>query len=64
MHTDEDEKSPWPIVCSCKESWSQAEWEELPLIGTYDAGSEGKMELRTCVCGANLCFAGTAQAVT
>lgn len=60
MPPDEDEtpKRLWPVVCRCGETWSEDEWAELPLIGTYDAGSEGKLELRTCVCGANLSLSG------
>lgn len=49
-----EEGSTWPLVCSCGERWSETEWEELPLVGTYDAGTEGRFELRHCVCGATL----------
>jgi hypothetical protein len=49
-----DEKKQWPMICKCGESWSESEWKELPLVGTYDAGKDGWMELRTCVCGATL----------
>ncbi|MCA9588550.1 MAG: hypothetical protein KC657_24705 [Myxococcales bacterium] len=44
----------WPKVCRCGETWSRAEWSELTPIGRYLAGSEGWMELRSCVCGATL----------
>lgn len=44
----------WPIACKCGESWTELEWKELPLVGVYDAGQDGKWELRTCVCGATL----------
>ena len=50
----EEAPKTWPLVCKCGESWTEAEWAELPPIGTYDAGSEGKLELRKCVCGATL----------
>ena len=43
------------VVCTkCGETWSETEWIELPLVGVYDQGTEGKIELRTCVCGATL----------
>jgi hypothetical protein len=44
----------FPITCKCGETWSQEEWKELPLVGKYDAQSDGWIELRTCVCGATL----------
>ena len=44
----------WPKRCNCGEEWTAEEWEELPTDGRYFAGSEGWMELRTCVCGARL----------
>lgn len=44
----------WPIACKCGETWTESEWQELPLVGIYDAGPDGKWELRTCVCGATL----------
>jgi hypothetical protein len=47
-------KSPWPRACRCGEIWSRTEWPELPPIGRYLAGSDGWIELRTCVCGATL----------
>ena len=45
---------PWPKACGCGEIWSRAEWPELTPIGRYDAGSDGWIELRSCVCGASL----------
>ncbi|HEX4513321.1 MAG TPA: hypothetical protein VH054_07285 [Polyangiaceae bacterium] len=55
----------WPKRCNCGEEWSAEEWEELPSDGRYFAGSEGWMELRTCVCGARLTVASSApDAVT
>lgn len=42
------------IVCTCGEKWTESQWHELPPVGTYDAGRDGKFELRTCVCGATL----------
>ena len=33
------------------------EWPELPPIGRYDAGSDGWIEVRTCVCGRSLATA-------
>ncbi len=44
----------WPKICRCGETWSRSEWPELPPIGRYLAGSEGWIELRTCVCNATL----------
>lgn len=46
--------SRWPVVCACGERWSDSEWRELPSVGVYDAGRDGKWDLRTCVCGATL----------
>lgn len=46
--------SAWPKACRCGETWSRAEWSELPAVGRYLAGSEGWLELRSCVCGATL----------
>lgn len=48
---------PWPKTCRCGEVWSRSEWPELPPIGRYCAGSDGWIELRTCVCGATLLVA-------
>lgn len=53
----EPEKPRWPKVCRCGEIWSRSEWPELPPIGRYLAGSEGWIELRTCVCNATLVVA-------
>ena len=44
----------WPRTCGCGESWTEQQWGELPSDGRYHAGSEGWLELRTCVCGARL----------
>jgi hypothetical protein len=44
----------WPKSCRCGEVWSRTEWPELPPIGRYLAGTDGWIELRTCVCGSNL----------
>ena len=49
-----EERAIWPKSCRCGESWTEAEWAELPSDGRYFAGSEGWLELRTCVCGARL----------
>lgn len=45
---------PWPKTCPCGEVWARTEWPELPPIGRYDAGSDGWIEVRTCVCGRSL----------
>lgn len=50
----EPAKPPWPKMCGCGEVWSRTEWPELPPIGRYLAGSDGWIELRTCVCGVTL----------
>lgn len=50
----EPETPRWPKICRCGEAWSRTEWPELPPIGRYLAGSEGWLELRTCVCNATL----------
>jgi hypothetical protein len=50
---------PWPKACRCGEVWSQSEWPELPPIGRYQAGADGWLELRTCVCGASLVVAAS-----
>jgi hypothetical protein len=56
--TPPSEASPkWPKACRCGEVWSRTEWPELPPIGRYLAGSEGWLELRTCVCAATLAVA-------
>lgn len=47
-------KPAWPKTCRCGEVWSRTEWPELPPIGRYLAGSDGWIELRTCVCGGTL----------
>lgn len=47
-------KLRWPKECRCGELWSRSEWPELPPIGRYLAGTDGWIELRACVCGANL----------
>ena len=47
-------KPRWPKACGCGEVWSRTEWPELPPIGRYLAGTDGWIELRTCVCGATL----------
>ena len=47
-------KPRWPKQCGCGEVWSRAEWPELPPIGRYLAGTDGWIELRTCVCGSSL----------
>ena len=52
-------KPPWPKSCRCGEVWSRSEWPELPPIGRYLAGSDGWIELRTCVCGATLVVAAS-----
>jgi hypothetical protein len=39
--------------------WSRDEWPELPPIGRYLAGSDGWIELRTCVCGSTLVVAAS-----
>ena len=49
-----NDRQEWPVVCKCGESWAESEWNELPLLGVYDAGPDGKWELRSCVCGATL----------
>ena len=49
-----DEQQRWPKKCRCGETWSRDEWNELPPIGVYNASAEDVLELRTCVCGANL----------
>lgn len=46
--------SRWPMTCSCGEEWPRETWSELPPIGRYLAGSEGWIEVRSCVCGAAL----------
>lgn len=48
---------PWPKTCPCGEVWARTEWPELPPIGRYDAGSDGWIEVRTCVCGRSLATA-------
>ena len=53
----EPEKPRWPKICRCGEIWSRSEWPELPPIGRYLAGSDGWIELRTCVCNATLVVA-------
>jgi hypothetical protein len=50
-------KAAWPKTCRCGEIWSRSEWPELPPIGRYLAGSDGWIELRTCVCGATMVVA-------
>jgi hypothetical protein len=45
---------PASPTCKCGESWSRDEWPELPLLGRYQAGRDGWLELRSCVCGATL----------
>lgn len=47
-------------TCKCGESWSVAEWPELPLVGRYQAGRDGWLELRYCVCGATLAIPASA----
>jgi len=44
----------WTKACRCGETWSTAEWAELPAVGRYLAGADGWFELRSCVCGATL----------
>jgi hypothetical protein len=44
----------WPKACRCGEIWSRTEWPELTPVGRYLAGSEGWIELRSCVCGVTL----------
>lgn len=46
------ERNGWPKACRCGETWSRAEWGELPPIGRYRA--EEWLEIRSCVCGATL----------
>ena len=55
----EPDKPSWPKICRCGEVWSRTEWAELPPIGRYLAGSEGWIELRTCVCNATLVVAAS-----
>lgn len=50
----ESARPPWPKACGCGEIWSRTEWPELTPIGRYHAGSDGWIELRSCVCGASL----------
>ncbi len=50
----EPEPPRWPKTCRCGEDWSRVEWSELPPIGRYLAGSDGWIELRTCLCGGTL----------
>ena len=47
----------WPKSCRCGETWSREEWNELPPLGRYRA--DEMLELRTCVCGANLAVTET-----
>lgn len=48
-------KSRWPMTCTtCNEEWPRETWSELPPIGRYDAGRDGWIELRSCVCGTTL----------
>lgn len=42
----------WPKSCKCGETWSREQWNELPPVGRYKA--DEVLELRSCVCGANL----------
>lgn len=44
----------WPKSCRCGETWTRTEWSELPAVGRYLAGTDGWLELRSCVCGVTL----------
>jgi hypothetical protein len=58
VESEAEPRTPtWPCTCSCGESWTEQQWAELPSDGRYDAGREGWLELRTCVCGARLAIA-------
>ena len=54
-------EDPWPKSCGCGETWSEAEWAELPLVGHYLAGRDGWIELRTCVCGSTMVIEATRE---
>lgn len=45
-------KPAWPKACGCGETWSRAQWDELPVLGRYRA--DELLEVRSCVCGSNL----------
>ena len=54
MDEPQEQQESWPKKCRCGETWSREEWNELPAIGRYNANAGDALELRTCVCGANL----------
>jgi hypothetical protein len=51
--------SPFPRVCPCGHSHTQAEWEALPLVGYFytpedEIGPEEYQEWRNCECGSTI----------